>query len=739
MLPVPSLPRTRAADSPASSSLLLTTKALVGREPPDRTLARRTGPLKPLSGLKSLNIELSDVWSADASKDITFLSEQPDCIEEASALVEQIPVDSPVTVRDMVRGFGKLDEEEVSCTAPLQQGIASDTPSPVLETKWMPDRPPARPEHNEGAEAEYDLEGDGVLQEPTLAEVNPGHEARKVSPLRHGSGGRDDSQQGLSIDDMNRQEEREACQVVSRFDGDLDCESSDARPLLFDNDGSPLHFLEYRDEEDVEDSHSLSSILPQWATERRGWMDYVVDEDEEQIAMQGVTSLEDTGEGRPISASTQAQMRDPPVTQRPAPALQTETSAQIPCPVRSQAQCFPYPRSIWNKPEAPDWQETRKRQAVDSIAAEDGKLMAVVKKVRSERAAAYRGRLSPIDMYLRMTGKEVPSTKEEMTSNPGAMRPIEVRPPQQEKVDEVEHPAEEDSPSDPAASPAEGYLAPSHTHHYLVSLRGLQNHRVMSHLTGRCNVSLIEATGVQDDWEWDLILDATSAVSLFKLSLLPAAMKVDDRTPGAGSKALASGSGGDLTLKQMLQSERFDSFLVVLEAYSSSGRQVEQTRPLLLAQDALKEYISRHLGSNKSVTIDVVRSPFEAAIRIRRWGDELQENAAREDEALLRQDTPTSGVMLTPAKIWEGRERWLSEAALEKGERERSRLQTLGLNIFASTIVLAVRTSLSVFLNDPPERRRDDFASVLGRPQMNKLNARLKREEGLRRPDGEGA
>lgn len=33
----------------------------------------------------------------------------------------------------------------------------------------------------------------------------------------------------------------------------------------------------------------------------------------------------------------------------------------------------------------------------------------------------------------------------------------------------------------------------------------------------------------------------------------------------------------------------------------------------------------------------------------------------------------------------------------------------------ASTIVLAVRRSLSIFLDDPPERRRDDFAAVLGR------------------------
>lgn len=401
----------------------------------------------------------------------------------------------------------------------------------------------------------------------------------------------------------------------------------------------------------------------------------VLDGGEDCTATEDVMSAAVVEEGH---AQAHVQTPEAAHQQQAKSSLRSETAAQVLPAKRARERHGRQCGLHLDEVALPDCRETRKRQAMVGIAAEDGKLMAVVKKMRSTRAAAPRDKLSPIDMFLRMSGKEVPSAGEEVFTGRQTRQPREGRHPQHESNDEAEQ-VVKDPITDIDAALTANVIPSLHTHHYLVSLRGLQNHRVMSHLTSRCNVSLIETTGTQDDWDWDLILDATSAVILFRLSLLPAAMRVESHASGA--KSAANGREGDLNLKQMLQSERFDAFLVLLEVYSSSGRQVEQTRPLILAQKALQEFISLDLGSSKSVAIDMVRTPLEAAVRIRRWGEQLRESAVREEQSLLQQGAPANGLALTSAKVWEGRESWLQRAGEEQGEAERGRLQALGLNV----------------------------------------------------------
>lgn len=674
MLPIPVLARPTAADSPASPALLLTTKALVGRDPPNGSIASKGCGLKPLSGLKSLNIELSSVWYAGSSTDSTFLTEEPECTSMTSDLVKELSVISSgsVTSEDIVQGFEKLDEGEN--LAPASQWFASDAFSPILAAKDDLDSSVTHLQHVESPESLYG-EDARHAQEKSDPETDTSKEGQ-LSHQWHETSHLLDRQDGTPVQPLSEQKEPDGWHHTFEAHSDVNDEAFDALPVFSDHGSFRLYDEDLGDEEEMEDSHSLSSILPKWATERRGWMnvldkgeDCEVREDEPD--QEAVARYKTTAPPTPRDGSEEASIV--PCTES---ILKPESSAEASfpdwLPYRDGRQYGSIPSQV----ALTDRQESRKRQAVESLAAEDGKLMQLVKKVRSSRAAVHRDKMSPIDMFLRMTGKAVPPTRQEELIGEAASRPAEgSRPPPQE-LDESQE-LDCDLGLDAVTKLAEDYVPPSSTQHYLVSLRGLQNHLILSHLTSRCNVSLIEAAGLQDDWEWDLILDATSAVILFKLSLLPAAMKVEDRL--TGGKTLTTGSEGDLTLKQMLQSERFDAFLVLLEAYSSSGRQIEQTRPLLLAQDALRDFTSHQLGSSKSVTVDVVRSPFEAAVRIRRWGEELQDSAAREDEALRRTGIPATS--LTPVKVWESRESWLHGAALEEGQRERYRLQTLGLNV----------------------------------------------------------
>lgn len=156
----------------------------------------------------------------------------------------------------------------------------------------------------------------------------------------------------------------------------------------------------------------------------------------------------------------------------------------------------------------------------------------------------------------------------------------------------------------------------------------------MQPLSDHCNVRLLEMEG-QD---CDLILDATSAVILFKLNSLSAAM--NGLIGGSDGPSVAADEVS-LDLPRMLLNPKFDRFLVVLEAYTSSGNPVEMTPHIQAALDSLHAFISsqRLLSSSqckggKQVTVEICDSPLASAWKVREYGERLEAMAAREEAAV---------------------------------------------------------------------------------------------------------
>ncbi|CAO1617383.1 unnamed protein product [Parajaminaea phylloscopi] len=353
---------------------------------------------------------------------------------------------------------------------------------------------------------------------------------------------------------------------------------------------------------------------------------------------------------------------------------------------------------------------------------------------RSMAASGRKGkrrRLDPMSAFLRLQGRIRGSSEEDVPEGETAGQPAPDTDPSNSvdlSRDEADRPHLHKSPP----------RSPLHPHHYLVTLRGIQNQAVMRRLQQACQVYLVECESSEahkgEVEVGDLILDAVTNVIIFKLTHLPAAMRAPIDQHAATFKVPA-----DLNIREWLLDPRYDRTLVILESYSSSDhRVVQETVPLRRAREDLERFAradhsSAAKTSTKTVEIAVATSPLEAAQLCRNFADKIEDEAKSSDDclsfgegamdaqgnlestALLSQET-----RVTPGKTWKFRDRWLDQVS----ERDCQALQfRSGLNPFAAALILAARGSFRTFLVDPPSRRLADFGLVVGQDRIARFNA----------------
>lgn len=155
---------------------------------------------------------------------------------------------------------------------------------------------------------------------------------------------------------------------------------------------------------------------------------------------------------------------------------------------------------------------------------------------------------------------------------------------------------------------------------YLVTLRGLQNRRILSCLRSQLNIVPLESDDTIDvDDLYDLIIDEAKAVILFKLSFLPMAMNLaDNRRASASSSQQCKKDLVDGDLTDMLARAGMNEILVVLEGYAASSfsttpRPLEETPVLRAAKKWLESWIDRaNQSSSRRITVRTSSSPTDS-------------------------------------------------------------------------------------------------------------------------------
>jgi hypothetical protein len=204
----------------------------------------------------------------------------------------------------------------------------------------------------------------------------------------------------------------------------------------------------------------------------------------------------------------------------------------------------------------------------------------------------------------------------------------------------------------------------------------------------------------------DLLLDCSTAVIFIKYAVLPSAVKgtlplIPNTTEAQG---LEGGDDAPATLMEIIASERYDTFLIIVEQYTSSGFEVPETPPIQKAKAELVKK-AKDLRRPPQILVQAALSPSHAAQLVREHLDKLQscnfnqmDNAKGVDEAI------------TVSDFENGREELL---AMDEHPHAASLIPLL--NPFASHLVLHTCGSLSAFLDMSGEERVRLFQQVLGK------------------------
>lgn len=210
-------------------------------------------------------------------------------------------------------------------------------------------------------------------------------------------------------------------------------------------------------------------------------------------------------------------------------------------------------------------------------------------------------------------------------------------------------------------------------HYYLTTFRGLQKQCVLRHLERDCNVRLAELPSGLGQDSCDLIFDATANVIFFKLRGLVAAMRRRSDTNVELSSDL------DLEC-MLTDPRCDCTLVVLEAFTTLDQRPIEETdliRSARLRLDEIATTISAKEGSRR-IEIRTASTPLEAAQICRLFAESLQENAEQHCSDLDHGDAgggEEGGVstVVKPHQVWQSRENWID--AVDASERTALELE----------------------------------------------------------------